>query len=159
MKLFNSLVLSSILALAVACGGDDDGGNGAGADASTDSDAAAGATFDLTVELNGFGMAHRGQTVFFALWDNANTIGAVANQMVTVGGGGMNGNMAVFADGIEEGKTYAVYVYADVDGNTTCDGPALDMDHAWKIDIASVTAAATETLAHDTTFTGDCTKH
>jgi len=158
-KATSLFVLGSALALSVACGGDD--GDGGTADAAPQVDSAANpSTFSLTLTLSGYGMAHDGDTLYFALWDDANTTAPVANEQKTImsgggGGGGGGGNTVSFADALVEGHSYTLYWYADLNANTMCD---MGTDHHWSLAIANVTADAMLSHTHTTTFNGDCTK-
>ena len=150
------LALIAVVAFAVACG--DDGGGAADAALI---DAPPGATFDLALELNGYGMAHDGDTLFFALWDDADTSAAVATTTLAImsgggGGGGGGGNNIALTDVLVEGHSYTLYWYADINDNMTCD---MTTDHSWNLAVANVAADANLTHQHVALFDGDCTKH
>ncbi len=158
-NLTSLFVLGSVLALSVACG--DDGGDGGGmADAAPQPDSGQASMFSLSLTLSGYGMAHDGDTLYFALWDDTNTTAAVATAEKTImsgggGGGGGGGNTVSFADALVEGHSYVLYWYADVNANMTCD---MGTDHHWSLAIPTVTADAVVSHTHSTTFNGDCTK-
>jgi hypothetical protein len=58
-------------------------------------------------------------------------------------------------DALDQGSSYTLYWYADVNDNMTCDDGT---DHYWSLAIPSVTADVDESHMHTTTFNGDCTK-
>lgn len=64
-----------------------------------------------------------------------------------------------FPDALMEGHSYALYYYVDVNSNNTCDGPALDMDHAWAVPIAEVTGDVDLVGLHNFNLDGDRSKH
>lgn len=113
----------------------------------------------MTLTLNGYGMAHNGDTLYFSLWDDADASAAVATTSKTImsggGGGGGGGNEVTFADALVEGHSYTLYWYADLDANTMCD---MGSDHHWSMTASAITADVPLVHQHTATFNGDCTK-
>jgi hypothetical protein len=168
-----SIILLSSLALVLAAcgddGGDDDQVDAAAAvdaptgtiDAPPAADAPPSATYNLTLTLMGYGMAHNGDTLYFTLWDDADSSAPVATTEKEImsggGGGGGGGSNAIDLPGVlVEGHSYTLYWYADLNDNMTCD---MDTDHHWHLAIPEVTGPVAESHQHTTTFDGDCTRH
>jgi hypothetical protein len=147
-----------VLLFAGGCGGDDgdDGGAGGGADAAPE-------TFSAMITLNGYGATHSGDTLYFALWDDADSSGAAATASKLImggggggGGGGSGGGMAVeLADDLIEGHGYTLYWYADLDDNMACD---MEIDHHWSLAVPPVTGVVELSHMHTLSFNGDCSK-
>ena len=112
-------------------------------------------TFSLSLELNGYGNAHDGHTLYFSLWDDADDMDPVATMTKDVVKGG-GGNTIELADKLTEGKSYTLYWFADVNENETCD---MDTDHHWNLKIDAVKADAALVHQHTAMFDGDCSKH
>lgn len=155
-----ALLSLSVGVLVPACG-DDNGGSGGtggtgGAAGTGGTGGSTGTTFDLSFSGIGFQAAHDGQTMYFALYDDADDSAPVDTWQLTV-----DQDPLVFsrADELVEGKSYTLYYYADVNGNGTCDGPAINMDHAWSQSISTVSADVEITDTHSLNFNGDCSKH
>jgi hypothetical protein len=158
-------ILLAALGGATACGSDD-GDEGTidaavGVDAAPGPDAAAGAPYALSVTLNGYGMAHNGHTLYFALYDDADDTAPVATDTLEImggggGGGGGGGNAVTFPGALEHGQSYTLYWYADTDANMTCDS---GVDPHWRIEVPAVTMAVSETHHASADSNGDCARH
>ncbi len=57
----------------------------------------------------------------------------------------------VFLHALENGASYQVDFWADHNGNESYDAPPTD--HAWRVDLASVSGNTTESFSHNTNFT------
>lgn len=105
------------------------------------------ATFDLTFTGTGYN-PHDGQTIWFALWDDANTSAAVATRTTATDGAG---NLSeTFSGALVEGHSYTLYWAADFNGNGACNSPPAD--HGWSVAISTVSGNVSETYNHDTNF-------
>jgi hypothetical protein len=155
--------LAAVLTLALACGDDGDDsttpmGDGAGAgvgdgvgDGDGDGDA-----FTLSFTGNGYAGAHAGQTILFALWDDADDSAPVATDEVVADADPLT---VEFADTLEAGGSYTLYFYADADDDGVCNDGQPDNEHNWSEAAASVSADVEIIRDHDIEFDGDCTKH
>lgn len=87
--------------------------------------------------------------------------------IVKVGGGGeevvatdqttvpANGSIAfTWTDELEYNHDYVLDFYADHNGNGSCDGPPAD--HAWRLDLGTVTGNVSRDFQHNTNFTDVC---
>ena len=143
--------------MTIGCGGDD--GAAAVADASLP-DAAAVPTFDLSWSGSGYGRNENGNTLFFALWEDDNTLGPVATTSLDVmgGGGGGGGSVIDLTAALQEGKSYALYWFAD-QGGSGGDDTCMAAEPNWMIAIPAVTAAVSLTHNQGDASNGDCSKH
>jgi len=133
------LMLPAILVLGLAaCNGDDDD--------TTDSGAAA--TYDLTVNGTGFD-PHNGQTLEIAVLASDDTV--IDTQSTTVADGAFSFS---WTDALDEGATYTVHYYADLNESGGCDSPP--DDHGWERTIDAVSADVVLDVTHDTNFTDVC---
>jgi len=165
MRFLLTLVLTGALAI-VGCGDDATGTGGSGGDGATGGGTAGtgggtggvgggtggtggstGTTFNLSFRGVGYQGPHNGQTMHFALYDDADDTTAVNTWEVTVDADPL---VASWPDALTEGQSYRLYYYVDTNANDACDGPALNMDHAWSMPIAAATAAVEVTDTHST---------
>ena len=164
-------VLTCLAALSLAAGAcDTDEEELESVDADTETDAAqapdidagptGSETFNFSLELNGYGRAHDGDTLYFALFDDEDARAPIAMTSKTIasggGGGGGGGNRIKFDDALESTKSYTLYFYADIDANESCEA---EVDHHWSLAIPEVSGDVAEAHQHTTEFDGDCARH
>lgn len=111
------------------------------------------AAFDLSFSGTGYQTPHDGQTMWFALYDNADLNTPVDTTPVTIDADPL---VASWPDALTGGQSYTLYYYADINGNDMCDDPG---DHFWSMQTGEVTANVEITDSHDLDFDGDCSKH
>ena len=111
------------------------------------------ATFELSFSGTGYQTPHDGQTMWFALYDNADLTTPVDTTSVTIDADPL---VASWPDALTGGQSYTLYYYADINGNDMCDDPG---DHFWSMQTGEVTANVEITDSHDIDFDGDCSKH
>jgi hypothetical protein len=147
------LALASSVAPATACGGDD--GSPIDAAATFDSpqvDASGSGPYALAWAGTGYAAGHNGQTLHFALWDDADAVTAVVADTTVVAG---STTEADFPGALVAGHSYHLYWYADVDASSGCNVG----DHNWSLTVLSVTGPVNVTHPHSVSFNGDCSKH
>jgi len=103
----------------------------------------------LSFSGSGFG-PHEGQTLSMALV-RTDTEAVVARDSATVTGGAFS---FAWSGLLLDGVGYRLDYYADLNGNGQCDPPS--NDHAWRVDLGTVTADVAEQVAHNTNFTDVC---
>ncbi|KPK17266.1 MAG: hypothetical protein AMJ62_02100 [Myxococcales bacterium SG8_38] len=94
--------------------------------------------------------------MYFALWNDADQSAAEDTWQATIDANPLTVSRP---DALVEGESYTLYYFADVDGDGTCDGPAVAMDHAWSEPIPNVSADVAIDATHNVNFDGDCSKH
>jgi hypothetical protein len=103
--------------------------------------------YSFTVEGHGFDH-HDGKQLYVVLLENG---AAKVRGEVTVEAGAFSlGWHGV----LQEGKTYAVSYYVDVNGNDACD--AAPTDHVWHADVPLGVADVALGVQHSTTFAQAC---
>ena len=108
------------------------------------------AKFSLTVKLTGFA-PHVGQKIVAWVY--------VLPAKTKVGEGNIpslpSANDSIVIPGIlDAGSSYQIDLWADLDGNGTCDPPPTD--HSWRLTANNVTGDTTVEQVHNTTFTPVC---
>lgn len=127
------LPLALVLGLAACAGDDTDPTDG-------DTDTNGAMTYDLTVNGTGFD-PHNGQTLELAVLTADDTI--VDVQSTTVENGAFTFS---WTGALEEGESYKVHYYADLNESGGCDAPP--DDHAWEDPIDNVMDNVTLDLTH-----------
>ena len=113
-------------------------------------------TFPLTFQADAsFVAAHAGKGFTAALVRGTETA-ALETQTGTIAAAPATTAFSVtFAKTLVIGEPYSVKLWVDVNGNATCDGPALAQDHAWSVDVQTSLAGhptAAVSYAHNTSF-------
>lgn len=106
----------------------------------TDDTDAGDTLFTLTFDGSGYD-PHDGQTVALAIHDT-DGFALTGGGMATVAGGTFT---ITVADKLEDGKSYAIDWFADMNNNKKCDAD----DHAWHMEIGPVTADVAHSDTHD----------
>lgn len=107
------------------------GGTGTGTGTATGN---TGSTFQLG--FRGQYPLNAGQTMHFGVVDDSQDL--VWSTSITVPG---DGNLDEVFDATVGVGAHVLFYWADVDGNGTCEGPAVDLDHGWSEQIGNPVSA------------------
>ena len=111
-------------------------------------------SFEFDLDFTATLAPHSGQIVRVAIVKigSGGEEDVVATDQTTVPA---NGAVAfTWADELEYDHDYVLDFYADHNGNGTCDAPPTD--HAWRMDLGTVTGDIVRDFQHDTNFTDVC---
>ena len=91
---------------------------------------------------------HVGQFFEIRIVDISNDLVVASEEVSSIGDAAYD---FVFLHALEDGASYQVDFWADHNGNGSYDAPPTD--HAWRVDLASVSGNTTENFSHNTNFT------
>ncbi|MBC8375879.1 MAG: T9SS type A sorting domain-containing protein [FCB group bacterium] len=91
---------------------------------------------------------HVGQYFEIRIVDTSNDLTVASEDLSSIGDAAYE---FVFLHALEDGASYQVDFWADHNGNGTYDAPPTD--HAWRVDLASVSGNTMESFSHNTNFT------
>ena len=91
---------------------------------------------------------HVGQYFEIRIVDTSNDLVVASEELSSIGEAAYE---FVFLHALEDGASYHVEFWADHNGNGTYNAPPID--HAWRVDLTSVSGNTTESFSHNTSFT------